>query len=347
MPAHLVSTHRLQLEPDFTLDDAVAQVDHLATLGITHLYLSPVLQATVRLEARLRRHRPHDGGGGLGGDAGFARLVEAAHEAGLGVVVDVVPNHMTTPTPLSLNRPLWSVLREGRSRHTPRGSTSTGTPRAAASSCRCSGRRSTRCSPRARSPSGSTRASRSCGTTTTSSRSRPAPTSGMPLGELLDAQHYRLASWTVGDSELNYRRFFDVTSLIAVRVEDPEVFDATHAAARRRHPVGRHRRPAHRPPRRPRRPRGLPRAARRGDRRRVGRRREDPRGRRAAAAQRGGRPAPPATTRCCASAGSSSTPPVRSRSTTSRPSCSASGRTSRRSSRSRSAGSCRSCSPPR
>ncbi len=44
----------------------------------------------------------------------FARLVEAAHAAGLGVVVDVVPNHMTTPTPLSLNRPLWSVLREGR-----------------------------------------------------------------------------------------------------------------------------------------------------------------------------------------------------------------------------------------
>ena len=42
-----VSTHRLQLEPDFTLDDAVAQVKHLAALGITHLYLSPILQATV------------------------------------------------------------------------------------------------------------------------------------------------------------------------------------------------------------------------------------------------------------------------------------------------------------
>ena len=41
-----VSTHRLQLEPDFTLDDAVAQVKHLATLGITHVYLSPILQAT-------------------------------------------------------------------------------------------------------------------------------------------------------------------------------------------------------------------------------------------------------------------------------------------------------------
>ncbi|NUO35564.1 MAG: hypothetical protein HOQ27_10955, partial [Dermatophilaceae bacterium] len=40
-----VTTHRLQLEPDFTIDDAAALVDHLATLGVTHLYLSPILQA--------------------------------------------------------------------------------------------------------------------------------------------------------------------------------------------------------------------------------------------------------------------------------------------------------------
>ena len=109
-----VSTHRLQLEPDFTLDDAVAQVDHLATLGITHLYLSPVLQATVGSKHGYDVTDHTTVAEGLGGDAAFARLVEAAHAAGLGVVVDVVPNHMTTPTPLSLNRPLWSVLREGR-----------------------------------------------------------------------------------------------------------------------------------------------------------------------------------------------------------------------------------------
>jgi (1->4)-alpha-D-glucan 1-alpha-D-glucosylmutase len=54
-------------------------------------------------------------------------------------------------------------------------------------------------------------------------------TERMPLGELLHAQHYRLADWRLGGTELNYRRFFDVTSLIAVRVELPEVFDATHA----------------------------------------------------------------------------------------------------------------------
>jgi (1->4)-alpha-D-glucan 1-alpha-D-glucosylmutase len=49
------------------------------------------------------------------------------------------------------------------------------------------------------------------------------------VADVLDAQHYRLASWRDRDQVLNYRRFFDVDSLIAVRVEEPDVFDATHA----------------------------------------------------------------------------------------------------------------------
>ena len=44
-----------------------------------------------------------------------------------------------------------------------------------------------------------------------------------------ERQHYRLTDWRRANSELNYRRFFDVTTLAAVRVEDPEVFAATHA----------------------------------------------------------------------------------------------------------------------
>ena len=53
-------------------------------------------------------------------------------------------------------------------------------------------------------------------------------TAGLPLAELLAAQHYRLAGWRDAATQLNWRRFFDVTSLIAVRVEDPRVFAATH-----------------------------------------------------------------------------------------------------------------------
>ena len=53
-------------------------------------------------------------------------------------------------------------------------------------------------------------------------------TEDLDLVDLLDRQHYRLAHWRLGNEELNYRRFFDVDALVAVRVEDDAVFDATH-----------------------------------------------------------------------------------------------------------------------
>ena len=48
------------------------------------------------------------------------------------------------------------------------------------------------------------------------------------LAHLLSRQHYRLAFWRVGPEELNYRRFFDITGLAAMKVEKPRVFDAMH-----------------------------------------------------------------------------------------------------------------------
>src|SRR5690606_3512315 len=53
-------------------------------------------------------------------------------------------------------------------------------------------------------------------------------TENLPLESLVEQQHYRLAYWRVGNEELNYRRFFDVGTLVGLRVEDPEVFEATH-----------------------------------------------------------------------------------------------------------------------
>ncbi len=49
-----------------------------------------------------------------------------------------------------------------------------------------------------------------------------------PLDELLNDQAYRLAFWRVAAEEINYRRFFDINDLAAIRMELPEVFDATH-----------------------------------------------------------------------------------------------------------------------
>jgi (1->4)-alpha-D-glucan 1-alpha-D-glucosylmutase len=48
------------------------------------------------------------------------------------------------------------------------------------------------------------------------------------LDEVLNLQHYRLAYWRTADQELGYRRFFDINTLIGLRVERPDVFDATH-----------------------------------------------------------------------------------------------------------------------
>ena len=54
------------------------------------------------------------------------------------------------------------------------------------------------------------------------------PRSFDALDELLNAQSYRLAYWRVAAEEINYRRFFDVNDLAAIRVELPKVFDAVH-----------------------------------------------------------------------------------------------------------------------
>src|SRR6185295_5928395 len=54
------------------------------------------------------------------------------------------------------------------------------------------------------------------------------PKSFDQLEKLLEQQWYRLAYWRVAAEEINYRRFFDINDLAAIRVENPRVFDAVH-----------------------------------------------------------------------------------------------------------------------
>ena len=109
------STYRLQFNEDFTFADAIGQIDHLAALGVSHLFCSPILQAapgsTHGYDVVDHTRISHE----CGGEDDFRRLCETAHQAGLGIVVDVVPNHMAVPTPLWHNSALWSVLRDGPS----------------------------------------------------------------------------------------------------------------------------------------------------------------------------------------------------------------------------------------
>ncbi len=92
----LRATYRLQLNAQFGFGDAAALVPYLRDLGISHLYLSPSLAARAGSLHGYDVVDPTKLSDQLGGEPAFRTLVEAAHGAGMGLVLDVVPNHMAT-----------------------------------------------------------------------------------------------------------------------------------------------------------------------------------------------------------------------------------------------------------
>jgi (1->4)-alpha-D-glucan 1-alpha-D-glucosylmutase len=90
----LRATYRLQLTPDFGFAAAQAQIPYLRDLGVSHLYLSPSLQARAGSTHGYDVVDPTRISADLGGEAAFRELADAAHGAGLGIVLDLVPNHM-------------------------------------------------------------------------------------------------------------------------------------------------------------------------------------------------------------------------------------------------------------
>jgi (1->4)-alpha-D-glucan 1-alpha-D-glucosylmutase len=95
-PAPLRATYRLQLTPDFGFAAAAELVPYLRDLGVSHLYLSPSLQARHGSTHGYDVIDPTRLSEDLGGEAAFRELVAEAHAAGLGIVLDIVPNHMAT-----------------------------------------------------------------------------------------------------------------------------------------------------------------------------------------------------------------------------------------------------------
>ena len=95
-PRTLRATYRLQLTPDFPFAAAQARIPYLRDLGVSHLYLSPSLQARTGSTHGYDVVDPTRISADLGGEAALRSLVTAAHAAGLGVVLDIVPNHMAT-----------------------------------------------------------------------------------------------------------------------------------------------------------------------------------------------------------------------------------------------------------
>ena len=100
----LRATYRLQLTPDFGFAEARARVPYLRDLGISHLYLSPALQARPGSTHGYDVIDPGRLSDELGGRSEFERLAGAAQDAGMGVILDVVPNHMAADDA----NPFWS-----------------------------------------------------------------------------------------------------------------------------------------------------------------------------------------------------------------------------------------------
>ncbi len=97
----MMATYRLQLTPGFGFAEARGLVPYLADLGVSHLYLSPSFEARPGSTHGYDVMDPTRISDALGGEEGFRALSAAARDAGLGIVLDIVPNHMAAETPYS------------------------------------------------------------------------------------------------------------------------------------------------------------------------------------------------------------------------------------------------------
>ncbi|MDX2700871.1 malto-oligosyltrehalose synthase, partial [Streptomyces ipomoeae] len=158
--------------------------------------------------------------GELGGEEGLRALSRTARDHGLGLVVDIVPNHMAMVP--RYNRALWEVLREGP-----------GSAYARWFDIDWEAQGGRVLLPVLGGPLGEEVDQFVVDGRELRYYEHVFPlregTEKLPLPQLLDAQWYRPVWWRLARTELNYRRFFSISELIGVRVEEPEVFDATHA----------------------------------------------------------------------------------------------------------------------
>jgi (1->4)-alpha-D-glucan 1-alpha-D-glucosylmutase len=286
------STYRLQLHRDFAFSRARSLVSYLKSLGISDMYSSPVLKArpgSVHCYDVVDYSVVNPE---LGGEAGLDELARALSDSGMGLLLDIVPNHMSAST----ENPYWmDVLEYGR--RSPHGflfdidweppapapknkvllpildlplgeAVVKGEVRLAIGSgdrpfvVRAEGLElpvsqasypalASRLESAARNDAekrlaaglwGAARTSRSGfermkaalnGALKRDGRlkgfaSRAVHGDGGLLSGVVGLQHYLLAPWEDSNTKLNYRRFLSVNELVALRVEDPRVFAATH-----------------------------------------------------------------------------------------------------------------------
>lgn len=240
------ATYRLQFHGGFTLRQAIDLAPYLAELGVSHLYASPLLTARPGSThgydqcdcTQLNRE--------IGTEAELEELAALLRRHQMGLVLDIVPNHMGIGGPE--NAWWWDVLTYGSSSRfahyfdidwnspNPRLKGKVLVPVLGAPYEQVLKAGELKLaweegSPRLRyyeqtfplAP-----ASHPAGGEWSEAAVAEINASPETLDAVLQQQHYRLAWWREGDTDLNYRRFFSITSLAGVRVEDPQVFHETH-----------------------------------------------------------------------------------------------------------------------
>ncbi|MDB6452403.1 malto-oligosyltrehalose synthase [Falsirhodobacter sp. 20TX0035] len=207
--------YHLLLREGRTFRTAIDLLPRLKRVGISHLYLSPIFQATEGSTHGYDVTDPTAIDASLGGREGFSELARAAKEAGIAIVLDIVPNH----TAFNLENPwLLDVLKHGQnSRYARHFDIDWSKGRLVvpflgepfdAARFRVEGDQLT--------------------DGTLSFPLRPG-TAGDDIAKVHEDQAYRLTFWEMERDSITHRRFFNVTGLIGMRVEDEAVFEDTHA----------------------------------------------------------------------------------------------------------------------
>lgn len=224
-----VATYRLQINDDFSLDDARAIVPYLARFGVSDLYLSPTFEARAGSTHGYDVTDPTRIRASIGGMGALRRLADTVRSHSMGLILDIVPNHMAA----SIENPWWrDVLTRG-----------SGSPFATFFDIDWGSAAAPR---RLRLPilgepldqvvrSGQLGVDAASGELVCYETRLPL-CAGTGLADdlraILAQQHYELVHWREASETVSYRRFFDIPDLVGVRVEDDDVFRSTHSLVR-------------------------------------------------------------------------------------------------------------------
>ncbi|WP_034917822.1 malto-oligosyltrehalose synthase [Erwinia sp. 9145] len=229
------ATYRIQFRNGMTFDRAAALVPYMKRLGISHLYASPIFTATSGSTHGYDVTDANEIEPAIGGREGFDRMVKALKAAGLGLILDIVPNHMAA----SLENPWWrDVIEQGESSRYARHfdidwSRRLTLPFLGDTFERVleNGDISVKRDAKSGKPALAYFESHYPLVAESWQGREEAVlklTDKAALADLHERQPWRLTSWRDARRDLSYRRFFEITGLVGVRVEDDAVFDDSH-----------------------------------------------------------------------------------------------------------------------